>query len=56
MPRVVIISIVILSALIWFGFKARQADQKTLSTALFTAAGVYSVILIAGFFGFVGDH
>ena len=54
MPRVVIISIVILCALIWFGFKAKQANQELVSTALFTAAGVYALIFIAGFFGFVG--
>lgn len=54
MPRVVIISIVVLSALLWFGYKAKQSDQKTLSAALFTAAGVYALILIAGFFGLIG--
>ena len=54
MPRIFIISIVILSALVWFAVKARQSNHKTLAAALFTAAGMYSLILIAGFFGFIG--
>ena len=54
MPRVFIISIVILGALIWFGFKAKQSNHQVLSTALFTAAGVYFLILVAGSFGLIG--
>jgi len=54
MPRVVIISFIILSALIWFAYKARESKFQTLSIALFTAACVYVLLLIAGFFGLIG--
>ena len=55
MPRIVIISIIILTALIWFAFKTKQAGQQTLSTALFTAATVYALILLGGFSGILGN-
>ena len=54
MPRVFIISIVILCALVWFGIKAKQSGYKTISVALFSAAGVYILILAAGSFGLIG--
>jgi len=54
MPRVVIISLVILSALLFFAFKAKQSGQQTLATALFAAAGIYSLIMLGGFSGLIG--
>ena len=54
MPRVVIVSILILSTLVLLAFKARQSGYEAISTILFTGAGVYSLIMVAGFFGFIG--
>ncbi|MDH3326277.1 MAG: hypothetical protein OEM38_06115 [Gammaproteobacteria bacterium] len=54
MPRIVIISLVILCALTWSGYKAKESGYQNLSIALFTAAVVYGVILSAGFFGLIG--
>ncbi len=55
MPRVFIISIIILGLLVGLGIMAKQANLKTISTAFFAAAGVYVLILLGGFFGLIGE-
>jgi len=55
MPRVVIISILILSVVIWFAIQAKQSGHQTIAVALFTGAGAYALILLGGFFGFLGS-
>ena len=54
MPRVVIVSIIILCTLVLLAFKAKQSGYETISTVLFAGAGVYSLIMVAGFFGIIG--
>lgn len=54
MPRIVIISIVVLSVLLLAGIKARQSGYKTLSLGLFAAAAAYALISLGGFTGLLG--
>lgn len=53
MLRIALISAVILPLLLWFAFQAKTKNQSLVSTSLFTIAGIYSLLLIASFFGFI---
>lgn len=53
MPRVVLISLLVLSVLIWLGIKARQAKQTGVAAALFTAATIYALIMLLSFAGVI---
>jgi len=54
MLRVILITIVVLPLLLWFAYQARLKNQQLLSVGLFTAAAIYTLLLIGGFFGVVG--
>jgi len=54
MLRVSLISLVVLPILLWFGYQAKQKNQQLLAVGLFTAAGIYVVLLIGGFAGVIG--
>lgn len=54
MLRVTLISLVVLPLLFWFAFQAKQKNQPLLSVGLLTAAAMYVLLLIGGFFGVVG--
>ena len=53
MLRIALISAVILPLLLWFAFQAKMKKQQMLSTSLFTVAAIYSLLLIASFFGLI---
>lgn len=54
MLRVTLITIVVLPALLWFGYQAKLKNQQLLSVGLFTTAAVYVLLLIGGFAGIIG--
>ena len=53
MNRGLLILLLVIAVLVYFGIKARGAS-RSLSTALFTAAGSLFLLALAGFFGWVG--
>jgi len=53
MSRVVLISLVILTALLWFAIKAKRNNQELLATALFTAAAIYTLLMLLSFGGVI---
>jgi len=54
MLRISLVSSIIVLLLLWFAFQAKSAKRDLLATGLFTAAGIFMLILIASFAGFVG--
>jgi len=54
MLRITLVSSVIVSVLLWFAFQARTSKRDLLATGLFTAAGIFMLILVASFAGWVG--
>lgn len=55
MHRVVVISLVIIAALTFAGFKARAAGYQSIATALFTAVIGFLFFLFLGFSGVIGN-
>ena len=53
MSRVIFISLIILGLLLYFGIKAKQSQQQYLATALFTAAAIYTLIMLLSFGGVI---
>ncbi|MDX1812894.1 MAG: hypothetical protein R3240_13140 [Gammaproteobacteria bacterium] len=53
MSRVIFISLLIIGGLLWFGIQSKRKGQQILSTALFTAAVVYALIMLLSFGGVI---
>lgn len=53
MSRGLFILLLIVAAIFWLAFRVR-AQNQTLSTALFTLAIAVSLLIIGGFFGWIG--
>ncbi len=54
MLRIALISSIVVSLLLWFAFQAKAGKRDLLATGLFTAAGIFMLILVASFAGLVG--
>ena len=53
MSRVVVICLLIISALAFAGYKAKQAGYQTIAAGAWTVAGLFVVIMLASFAGLI---
>ena len=53
MSKVVIVSLLIISALGFAGYKTKQAGYQTIAAGLWTVAGLFAVVMLASFAGLI---
>ncbi len=53
MARVVVISLLIISALGFAGYKAKKAGYESLAVGLFFIAGLFLTMMLASFMGLI---